>query len=256
MLMASQAGAALITGFPQDTTSPFYADFTATGLSVNNTWNSDTKTATFHVGTTESAVESYFTGSQAPGTQGNENQSFNGFYTLDATIQQVGSTWNLVSGTFTIKGDLMGGCSTDLLLQGSLKTGLGGQAFGYGDPGQGKSPGPYNIFQFLFTVTGGNSTIMADYQRLNNGAGGILLDAFFKNTIQGFDGNFGRNFRNPAGNGVADTFVPEPAAYAWAGAVMGLAGLVITRRKSLPGWPQCPPARETGTPPAIVAGRN
>lgn len=232
MLMASPAGAALIAGFGQDKTSPYYADFTANMLSVTNTWNSGTKTATFHAGNSVSAVESYFTGSQAPGTHTTKNQSFNGFYTLDATIQQVGSSWNLVGGTFTVKGDLMGGQTTELLLQGSLNTGLGGQAFGYGNPGQGTSPGPYNIFQFLYTVTGGNCTIMADYQGLNNGAGGISLDAFFANTIQGFNGDFGRNFSNPAGNGVADTFVPEPAAYAWAGALIGIIGMVVTRRNS------------------------
>jgi hypothetical protein len=65
-------------------------------------------------------------------------------YTLDATITGAGVL--LPGGTLTITGDIGSGNKT--LLTGSLTPGAAGTAFGYGDGGN-------EVFQFLFTVTGG-----------------------------------------------------------------------------------------------------
>jgi hypothetical protein len=241
--MVSPAHAALM-GLTKDVTSPSFADFTANGLDVKSTYNSSTGIATFHAGNhivsgnPSVEVDSYTSHPSSPGTQGAyNNTSFNGFYSIDATIQKVNNVWTLTGGTVTIQGSLLGGANTDLLLQGSLRTGASGAggAFGYQDPGlpaTQQNPN-YDIFEFRFTPTSGSSKILADYFGVNSGQAGIILDANFTyvSTLF-FNGDWTRSFSSINGAGVADAFVPEPVAYPLAAGVAALSGLLFVRRKS------------------------
>jgi hypothetical protein len=270
LVACAQSQAALL-GLNPDKTSPVYADFTANNLDVNYVYSgtSSTGTGTFTVsdpyssGSLVNEVESYFSSSQSPGTLGAyHNTSFNGSYTISANIQNNNGVISLQGGTFTVRGDLIGGAghSGDVLLQGSLKTGAGGTAFGYVDPGKPLTAGTYNEFDFLIDLSSltGNAAIVADFLKNVGGTGDIILDANFdyghkvgpqtlfsgnngsttttaattSSTYVGFNGNWNQSFSNPLGAGVSDSFVPEPSAYALAGAVMALLGLASVRRKA------------------------
>jgi hypothetical protein len=236
--MASPTRAALM-GLTKNVSSPYYADFTANGLSVSSTYNASSQTATFHAANSISQVESYTSHPLSPGTLGAYNNAgFNGFYSIDATIQKIGSVWNLTGGTVTVKGNLMGGTTSDMLLQGSLKTGVSGVGGAFGFQDFGLTPDAshpfYDIFEFRFTPTSGNAAILADFFGANNGQAAIILDANFNyaNPALFFNGDWAHPFSSGTANGVADSFVPEPSAYPLTAASAALLGLLFVRRKS------------------------
>src|SRR5262249_50899733 len=101
------------------------------------------------------------------------------------------------------------------------KTGL--NTIGYGASGTKE-------FDFLFTVTGGNSSILADFFGANSGQGAIILNTGAYNPISAYT-DLAHSFSN-TGAGMADTFVPESAAYSWAVSIVALLGIVLTWRKS------------------------
>ncbi|MBC8001960.1 MAG: hypothetical protein H7X97_05170 [Opitutaceae bacterium] len=287
MMVGLDAQASLInTG--QNPSSPYYADFGwASGLNVNYVYDGDANsdgigTGTLYINNPYSSGSPtwkngvYDTGGSSPGTGATyaSPTPFKGFYTLVAqfSVNHATGSANLTSGTVEVRGNLLTDssnpnplfASTEVLLTGSLKTGAGGVAFGHQDytgPGT-PSAGSKDEFDFLFTVTGGNSSIVADFFGVNNGRGGIIIDANFdynpaggfsyndgigggidgdgnseatiptSGAYVGFDGNWNRSFANPLAGAKADTFVPEPAAYSVAGAAMALVGLAISRRRS------------------------
>ena len=126
-----------------------------------------------------------------------------GDYSLTATITSEGA---LTSGTLVINGDIGSGVTN--LLTGTLNTGPSGEggAFGFGD-GEG------NIFQFLFTVKEGNSTIVSDFGGVGAANRGIILTACFQNGGTRFTGSWTNDFSNDGYSGVSDNFVvPEPSS--------------------------------------------
>ena len=126
-----------------------------------------------------------------------------GSYTLTATITDAGV---LTAGTLTIQGDV--GFGTQTLLTGSLNTGASGTAFGFVDPPGG------SVFEFLFTPTGGNPTVVQDFGGTNAANCGIILDAWFVNGGAPFNGVWTNDFNNDGYSGLADTFaaIPEPSS--------------------------------------------
>ncbi len=130
-----------------------------------------------------------------------------GSFDIAATVDGVGVA---SAGTLSITGEVLGFGPN--LLSGTLS------AFGFLD-----APGG-DIFEFLFTITGGDLAIPAYFGNPGNTVGVILNAAG-----SGFDGTFGSNFNNNGGlpgygYGVSDTAppVPEPVTCALmlAGAVM------------------------------------
>jgi hypothetical protein len=143
-----------------------------------------------------------------------------GSYSLQAFINQSGF---LSFGALTINGDL--GAGPETLLTGTLKTGLGGTAFGFQD-----SPGG-NIFEFLFTVTGGDAKVVSDFGGLGSGNHGVIVNAGFEHGGVPFNGTWNRFFANDGVSGVADTFVQVPEPRAMTLFLVGAgAWLVIHRR--------------------------
>ena len=130
-----------------------------------------------------------------------------GAYTLIATITGAGV---LTSGALTIGGDI--GFGQETLLVGTLSTGPSGTAFGFMDPPIGG-----NIFEFLFTVTGGDPTVVSKFGGLGAG-GGVILDAWFQNGGTPFSGLWTSDFSNDGWSGVSDSFsmspvtAPEPSS--------------------------------------------
>jgi hypothetical protein len=120
---------------------------------------------------------------------------------LQAFINQSGF---LCFGSLTINGDL--GTGPETLLTGTLKTGAGGTAFGFEGPPGG------NIFEFLFTVTGGDPKVVSDFGGLGSGNHGVIVNAAFEHGGFPFNGTWNSFFANDGVSGVADTFVqvPEP----------------------------------------------
>ncbi len=145
-----------------------------------------------------------------------------GNYSLTANISSAGV---LSSGSLTIQGDIGSGVET--LLNGTLNTGANGIAFGSETT---SDPSPRNIFEFLFTVTGGNSTIVSDFGGLGAANRGVILNAFFQNGGVPFTGNWTSSFHNNGNSGVSDNFVqvPEPSV-----AALLLAGAIFVRRRCL-----------------------
>jgi hypothetical protein len=135
-----------------------------------------------------------------------------GNYSLTASINQSGF---LNFGSLTISGDIGSGMET--LLSGNLKTGQGGTALGFQDPPGG------DIFEFLFTVTGGDPVVVSDFGGLGSGNHGVVVNAVFENGGFPFNGTWTSFCRNDGHSGVSDTFaqVPEPGAlallFAWTG---------------------------------------
>jgi hypothetical protein len=153
-----------------------------------------------------------------------------GDYTLTATISDAGL---LTCGQMLITGDL--GSGTVPLLTANLITGPSGTAFGFPEPlSGGGALGEHNVFEFLFTVTGGNPTIMSEF----GPQGGVVLDAWFSEGDLAFDGSWEVDFDNSASlNGLAGSFaiVPEPSAVSLA-ILGGLLGVAVygRRRNSRP----------------------
>lgn len=265
-LAGMQAQAASInTG--QNPSSPFYADFHSTSVNMFYDWQGTGTGSSANGSGVLSVFNPYTAGNvvtkdvtyDMPGG-GHALQSGLGSYVIDATISVVNGVASLSGGTVEVYGNVLpGGGTGDLLLRGSLRTGLGGVAFGYEDYASAGTPtaGKYDLFQFIFDVTGGNPAIVADYMGIG-GTGAIILDANFDYTgttyngnngskattamtasgpipagsYQGFNGDWARDFSNPLGNGYANTFVPEPAAYPVLGALLASVCVVRGRRKS------------------------
>jgi hypothetical protein len=125
-----------------------------------------------------------------------------GTYPLTATITTAGE---LTGGSLEINSDLGEGMQT--LLAGDLNTGFSGPtygAWGFKDPPSEN----YDIFEFLFKVTGGTKAY--DFGGINADCG-VILSAFF-GSEGGFQGTWTESFAND-GSGAADTApVPEPAS--------------------------------------------
>lgn len=127
---------------------------------------------------------------------------------LTMTIDQ--GTGLPTGGSVSITGNIPAlGANSGVLLTGTI--GTTANYFGY--------PAANNdIFEFRFDITGGD---LANYYG-NPGTGrqaGMIVDGNFTGGIGAvaFDGDFNSDFRNASGtslNGVADTFVPEPASFA------------------------------------------
>jgi hypothetical protein len=114
-------------------------------------------------------------------------------------------------GTIAITGTVPDvGATSGTLLQGTITQ------IGYSNPPGG------NIFEFLFTATGGDL--------LPAGAhGGVVVDSWNAKAT-GFNGSFDANFSNTAAWGVADAYLPEPATMAFL--AFGATTLALCRRLS------------------------
>ncbi len=144
-----------------------------------------------------------------------------GAYTLSATITSAGM---LTSGGLTIQGDV--GFGVETLLTGSLNTGSSGTAFGFNNAGG-------NLFEFLFTLTGGKPSIVADFGGLGTPNGGVIIDAWFGGGDVPFNGTWTSAFHNNGtGNALADNFatVPEPTSGCLLG--VGIVAWAMTLRHS------------------------
>ncbi len=137
----------------------------------------------------------------------------NSVFTLDATVNHTGV---LTAGTLTITGNLGNGWET--LLTGNLVTGPSGIAFGFVDPPITDLPGGGNTFEFMFSVTGGEPTIINN-DWFGQQYGGIFLDAYFDNFAYDipFNGTWTSDFNNNGGTtygaGNSSVFViPEPCS--------------------------------------------
>lgn len=137
---------------------------------------------------------------------------------------------SLAGGSLEIRGDI--GNGDELLLSGTLRSGAGGAAYGYQDPGP-SGAGTHDIFQFTFNVTGGNSAVISDFLALGS-VGGINLDANFayNGTDVPFMGFWNTDFSSSNNNGVGDVFVPEPASYASWMCGAAVVNAVIFRRRN------------------------
>jgi len=120
-----------------------------------------------------------------------------GSYTLTATITDAGL---LTGGTLTVNGDV--GFGPQTLLTGTL------DAIGYMDPPGG------SLFEYLFTVSGGNATIVQDFGGMGATNCGVILDAWFVNGGIPFNGSWTNDFNNDSFSGLSDNFaaVPEPSS--------------------------------------------
>lgn len=126
-------------------------------------------------------------------------------------------TWTL-NATITDAGELTGGSleiyaaitdeTPELVLSGDLFTGFSGPggAFGFGD-----APAEYEIFEFLFNITGGS--LAGEY---GDNYGGVILTANFQPGDTAFAGGWTSDFNSSSGLAVADTVtaVPEPSSAA------------------------------------------
>ena len=134
---------------------------------------------------------------------------FYGDFTLVANITSAGI---LNSGTFTLNGDMMG--SYGLLLKGDLNTGADGVAFGSkvtGDPNT-------TLFEFPFTVTGGDPTIVSNFGGPGSMQGSVELTPYFDPLsgdvpFVGWSSNFNNTGPDNGDGSIADVVVvPEPSS--------------------------------------------
>jgi hypothetical protein len=195
-LMAGFSAQAALLNLGQNSSSPFYSDFTANGLDVNYvyTGTSSSGTGTFTAsdpysgGSLQTEDEGYTSSSESPGTFGAYNHTpFTGSYSITADISYNNGVATLTSGTFSIYGGLPGipgSTSSTLLLSGNLVAGGGGSAFGYVDNSAGLTQGKYDEFDFLINLSSvtGNSEIEADFLKSLGGEAGIILHADFDAT--------------------------------------------------------------------------
>jgi hypothetical protein len=143
---------------------------------------------------------------------GSPENILDGAFDITATIDEFGVP---VAGSLTIMGNVLGYGPT--LLTGELTD------FGFMDPAGG------DLFEFLFTVTGGDLAIPALY----GGPGsitGVILGANGSNFVGSFDADFNNNGGVPGtGLGQADTAppIPEPASLI----LMVVAGMLLRARR-------------------------
>jgi hypothetical protein len=149
-------------------------------------------------------------------------------FNLNAHVTTAGV---LTGGTVTILGCMDStGETVDTLLTGDLKTGADGVAFGslyFPAPDTGG-----DRFEFLFKVTGGNSTIVSDFGGITgNYNGGIVLAPMFGRGDTLFTGSWTTSFNNEmTANGNVDTvlLVPEPSSVLLL-AASGVMGMMARR---------------------------
>jgi hypothetical protein len=119
-------------------------------------------------------------------------------YFLSATINAPGVLGS--GGTLSISGDV--GSGVEPLLTGNLTSGPAGTAFGFGD-------GNGDIFQFLFTVSGGKAAIVHDFGGVG-ATGGVILNGWFDSPSIP---TWTSSFANDGFSGTMDCFsIPEPAS--------------------------------------------
>jgi hypothetical protein len=145
-------------------------------------------------------------------------------FDLTATITSAGV---LTNGSLTLMGDVTGN-GPENLLTGTLMTGADGTAFGSDTNGYGR-------FEFLFTVTGGNTDVVKDFNGIG-ATGGLLLLPDFETGDLPFNGSWAADFNNNNfPDGEADTWaVPEPSSILLllvGGGVCGVAHRATTRKR-------------------------
>jgi hypothetical protein len=143
-------------------------------------------------------------------------------YILSATISSGGVLAG--GGTLNIYGNV--GSGDNLLLSGNLTPGAAGTAFGYGD-------GDNQLFQFLFTVSGGS---LESAFGGSGAAGGIIFNAKFDGGDTLFTGSWTSEFDSGSSEqGIINAFalpVPEPSSILLVSA--GVLCMVARRRLNVP----------------------
>lgn len=203
--------------------SPAFSEFITPTLAGGYTYNSVTGVGTLTVTNSGGVTKQgeYTSSPESPGTHGAyTSASFNGFYTLTATIQDIGGQWEVTGGNFSVEGALLGGSTTSVLLTGNLRT--GNNSFGYG------TTKADDAFDLLFTTTGGSPSIVSDFFGAGTGNGGIY---FQEGSATTYSGSLTSSWIFTSGD--ADTFVPEPIYYPFAAAGTAIFGLVLSTRKSV-----------------------
>lgn len=127
-------------------------------------------------------------------------------FTISANIVSNSPAF-MFGGTLTIQGGEGASGPDETLLTGSLTEGAAGTTLGYGSDNN-------QVFEFLFTVTGGQDpSVLSQFGGIG-AHGGIILDAEFGSGDVPFAGSWLNNFNNNnTDNGVANVFtVPEPSS--------------------------------------------
>jgi hypothetical protein len=140
-----------------------------------------------------------------------------GDFSLSARVSSSGV---LLGGGFTLRGNV--GNGDELLLSGALRPGPDSGAWGF----QGAGDPNHDLFEFTYTVTGGeNAAVLQDFAAWG-AVGGIIFDANFGAGDSPFTGSWTSGFSSVNYNGVLDVFmpVPEPHTYWAAAALVLLAG--------------------------------
>lgn len=140
-----------------------------------------------------------------------------GFFDLDATISASGVA---SSGSLLITGTTLGGSGTGVF--GDLLT---GDLLDFGFAPDGSSGAP--IFEFLFAVTGGQ--LESDFDVLGATIGVILTSG-----DTSFPGGFGADYSlNSHDFATSNTFIPMPEPASVFLTLVGLAGIVIRKRRAV-----------------------
>ena len=152
-----------------------------------------------------------------------------GAYTLEAWFTSAGV---LTNGTLTIGGDV--GSGQETLLAGTLNTGPNGTAFGSTNIISGSATN--SIFEFLFSVSGGNSSVVSDFGGLAAANRGVILSVYYDGPPDTpFGGTWASSFRSHNPDSVADNFVqvPEPSSFFLVLVAGGLCAILRVRHKRI-----------------------
>lgn len=223
--VAALSAKAALLGIAPPSGSPYYADVGVQNLLMTYSFSSGTGTfsASNAVAGSFGTGMSYTASSKSPGTGGADNiAGFTGWYDLVAKVQKAAhGQWQVMSGsTLTIEGHLPGvtANNSDVLLTANLITGP--NTFGYVDQHTGTSS---TEFDFLFQVTGGASSIVADFF---DGRGGIVINSgtYFPTGYAGTN-SLTSSFSNlgATAGGNANSFVPEPIGVSWLSSALAIA---------------------------------